>query len=266
MYQRDDEPIETVHLYVVPEQEYFVESRAINIGRIINSILCCAFLPLLLVIPSWQNVGPWDITVPLQLLPLQQFTATGTVEQTGTRVVPATNASGTLTVYNGSFLVQQLPKGFVIESTGGAIIVTDSTVKIPAGDPPDYGMARVQAHAIAAGQAGNIRALALSSVIGGSLYIKNLTAFTGGIDARTEQYATEQDEQAALSSARYRLKQQTKQDSALLMQQCDETAASARLSLTVTWQCQFARYDVPQGLHVLSVQPDGDSVRLEVRR
>lgn len=266
MYQLDEEPVQTIDLYVVPRRhvEY---CEPINIGRIINRVLCFLCLPLLLLVPScWQDTGPWTLFVSLQLLPAQTFTATATIGQSGTRVIPATNARGSLTVYNGSILAQRLQKGFIVEAVSGVAIVTDAAVVIPAGDPPAFGVARVPAHAVQPGQAGNVGELAVSSVYGTSLYIKNLIGFSGGSDATTEQYATEEDKQAALSSALYRLKLETKRPDALLDGQCPEEVTSADLSLTVTWQCQFMCYEVPRGLRVLSAVRDGDRVKLEVRR
>jgi hypothetical protein len=266
MYQLDEEHIETIDLYVVPRKQHIEYHEQISVGRIMNGVLCFVCAALLLLLPSAVDRSPWTLLVPLQLLPPQPFTASASISPTGTRVIPATNAHGWLTVYNGSFLVQQLPKGFIVSSTNGVEIVADASVTIPAGDPPTYGMARVSAHAAGPGSTGNIRALSVSSVYGAALYIKNLAPFTGGVEARTEPYATEQDQQAALSSARYRLKTQTKQPNALLDRPCDEQAMSANLSITVTWSCQFAQYRVPVGLHVLSVVRIGDSAKLEVRR
>jgi hypothetical protein len=259
--QKNYEPPQVVHLYVVPEEEY---RDPIDIKRVINRALGLVAMLLLFAIPSGVDISPWSLIVPLEILPVQTLTTTVTIAPTGTNVIPSTNARGTLTVYNGSILVQQLPKGFIVESAGGEI-VTDEAVVIPYGNPPSYGVARVAAHSVSAGQAGNVPALAINATYGTSLYLKNLTSFTGGADGRTEAIATDSDKQAALSSARYKLRTQTNRH--MLDHPCGgESVTQSGLSLSVSWSCQFVAYTVSPGLHVLSAQRAGDRVVLEVQR
>lgn len=265
MYEIAGEPMEIVDLYVVPRVPREIRNP-VDVNRVVDLILC--LICVLCLIPSVLSDvsdGSFIITVPL-VSSFQKFESTVTIQPSGTAVVSATHASGTLTVYNGSILVQQLPPGFIVSSQGGVEIATDRSVIVPAGNPPAYGMVKVQAHAVVAGVSGNIGALSINAVYGESLYIKNLTPFTGGVDVRAETYATETDKAAALSTARYKLNTQAKQYPAMLDRQCGETIQQNDPMLTVVWSCQFASYHVPAGLHVLSVQKIGESVKLEVSR
>lgn len=268
-----EEPIERIHLYVVPEEEYeeeYVESRRPpNIPRILSRLLGLLCLSFLFTIPSGQDISPMPLTVPLEWLPLQTFHASVIIQPTGVRVEPATNARGMLTVYNGSFLVQQLPRGFIVESSNNVQLVTDASVTIPAANPPALGQARVQAHAVTPGAGSNIPALGVNMTYGNSLYLKNLTAFSGGVDARSIQVATDADRQVALSSARYRLRTQTlrtQTNQRMLDKACSEKISEENLTLTAAWTCQFVQYRVEAGWQVLSVRREGKRVILQVRR
>ncbi len=264
MYERVEDEIKTRHIFVQQYEEYTRES--ISMGRAVNAILCLVCAVLLFAIPSDRDVAPWTKIVPLEILPAQTFTTTVAIIPTGQNIVPAMSARGIITVYNGSFLAQQLPAGFILTSRGGMEITADQNTTIPAGNPPAYGMAKVPAHVIRAGQSGNIPALAINQIYGTSLYLKNLTAFSGGVDVRTVVIVTDADKAAALSSARYHLNTQAKSYPAMLGHPCGESVLQNDLALVVSWICQFVSYHVPAGLHVLSVQRIGESVKLEVSR
>jgi hypothetical protein len=255
----NEPPVETLHLYVVSDEEYerYVKSAPIGFSQIVNTLLCLVCAVLLFAIPSAMDISPWFVVVPLQ--PAQTFMTTVEIAPTGQRVIPATSAHGTLTIYNGSILSQQLPPGFILTGQSGMEIATDQAVIIPAGNPPAYGLATTKAHVVAAGSAGNISARSINEVYGTSLYLKNLASFSGGADASTVHYATETDKQTALSSARNQLNMR---QYPAMNDGC--TAQMRDLSLAVS--CQFVRYRPPAGLHVLSVQRIGDTVKLEVSR
>ena len=55
------------------------------------------------------------------------------------------------------------------------------------------------------GKSGNIPALAIDQVLGSSVYVRNLAAFTGGRDAYSVKFVTAQDTQRAVSTARHLL-------------------------------------------------------------
>jgi hypothetical protein len=78
-------------------------------------------------------------------------------------------------------------------------------VFVPAGSANGYGYAVVPAHSLISGSSGNIPAYAINQVEGSSVYIRNLSAFSGGHDSYSVQYVTAQDKQAALVSAREQL-------------------------------------------------------------
>jgi hypothetical protein len=264
MYQRESEPIETIHLYVVPECDSLQSRMPLTLPRIINSVLFSLFMAFLLTLPSDRDISPKTIRVPLQFLPLQTLFTTVEISPTGKNTISATNAHGFLTVYNGSILVQQIPRGFIVTSQDGAEMITDEAATIPAGNPPAYGIASIQAHAVVAGSAGNIAALSINETYGTSLYLKNLTAFRGGNDAYTVMFATDTDRLTSLTTARSKLNTEAKNYQALLDKPCNEAATQDDLSLTVSWTCQFVRYQVPKGLHILSVQRQGEFVLLQV--
>ena len=96
------------------------------------------------------------------------------------KTYPATYANGVLTVYNGSFLTERIPQGLILTASNGVEVTTDESVIVPAGNPPAYGIATIAAHAVTSGIRGNIAANAINQIYGSSLYIRNLTAFTGG--------------------------------------------------------------------------------------
>src|SRR5713101_6024501 len=60
----------------------------------------------------------------------------------------------------------------------------------------------VSAHALASGKAGNIPALAVDTVEGSSVYVRNVASFQDGRDAYSVKIVTFQDRQAALGKAR----------------------------------------------------------------
>lgn len=247
--------------------EYVEDKKPLSIWRILKRIplLCVVFL---FIIPSAQDVSPLPIMTRLEFLPLQTLTATVAIQPTGVQVIPAINARGMLTVYNGSFLVQQLPRGSIVESSGGVQIVTDEVVVVPPVDPPALGQARVQAHAVVAGASGNVSSFSINAVYLTSLYVKNLTAFSGGTDAYTVRVATGEDKATALMTASYKLRNQTKLwvTKTRMLDRCDKTASEVNLMLTATWTCQFLQYHVEAGQQVLSAKRVGKSVILQVRR
>jgi hypothetical protein len=182
---------------------------------------------------------------------------------TGQQLHPAARSSGVLTIYNGSFLVQQLPAGFILTTQNGAEVITNQAVTIPAAVPPTLGIATVTAHAAAGGVGGNVPTLAVDQTYGSSLYLKNLDAFTGGRDAYTSTYATDQDRTTALTTSRADLR--VKQPAGLTTGPCSEKANEKALVLSVVWSCQYVSYTAPKGMQVLSVRVQGATVVLVVR-
>src|SRR5947209_17775938 len=138
-----DDPMETVHLYVVreePKQPYMFLPLFAAFFCIIVIASVVAYSGLH---PSYEHA---TLTVPAQFLPLQTFKTSQAIVPTGIQTYPATIAQGTLTVTNGSIISQTLPAGFTSVSGSGFSVVTDRAVFVPAGSADGYGIATVSAH------------------------------------------------------------------------------------------------------------------------
>ncbi len=253
MHQVDDAPMETLHIYLEREQPPRPSLLPIFLSVVALSLLV-AFGVLS---PNQQPVMRAVIRVPAVLLPLQTFTATVAIIPTGVRVYPATAAHGVLTITNGSVISQTLPAGLTFISSSGVSVMTDTAVFVPAGSANGYGYATVAAHALTSGRAGNIPALAVDTVEGSSVYIRNLVAFQGGRDAYSVKVATAQDMQTALVKAREHLAVL----SAGLHYPCSETLSGV---LAVTWRCQFLTYHIPAYMHVTGVMVIGKNLLVVV--
>lgn len=259
MYQVEDEPVETIHLYVVREGQ----KRPSIIPVLISVFALSLLIAIGIVTPFQQPEQRASIRVPAVLLPLKTFTTSVSVLPTGVTTYPATSAHGTLTITNGSILSEELPKGLILTGKDGVEVTTDTAVFVPAGSASGYGVASVSAHSTVSGKSGNIATLDIDSVEGASIYIRNLAAFTGGADSYSVKFVTAQDRQNALSQARAILLPQT--FSGLLQLPCKETITGNQ-TLHITWTCQFVRYDVPDlpGVKVLHAQVVGKTILLEV--
>jgi serine/threonine protein kinase len=131
---------------------------------------------------------PGQHQVQARLLTSSIFPRSDTVHTTATSM-PGTQATGTITFYNSAFVDQQVTAGTDFALANGVHIITDSDVGIPktTGTPPylQVGVASVSAHAGSIGPGGNIAALTINTVCcsaDSSIFVKNLTAFTGGRD------------------------------------------------------------------------------------
>ncbi len=259
-----EEEMETVHLYWYAEQPKQSLSRQAK-----EIIIACLELALLLVgivalclIPNTPAWTVTTITVPAQFIP-RQWMVTVAIVPTGIQQYPATNATGTLTIYNGSAFTQQLPAHFLVTTANGLEVATDQTVLIAPAIPPAWGMAIVATHALVAGTQGNIPAGAINQTYGNALYLKNLTAFVGGQDASTKSYVTSDDQAKALETARHQLR--ARQLPGLLAQPCTEQATPHHLSLWVTLACTYVTYQAPTQGQILSVRLSGNRVFLTIR-
>lgn len=267
-----EEEMETVYLYVYDEDP---EHRWKQIRdwlkqhwhTLLMQVLALGMLSGFCLVPGTPIYTLQTLTLPARLLPVQVYQATVKIEATGTKTLPATPARGMLTIYNGSFLTEQLPAGFIVTTRAGVEIATDSPVAIPPENPPLNGIATVAAHAVQPGSAGNIPAVAVNAVVGSSLYLKNLAAFAGGQDARTLHYVTSADRAAALAMARVQVsrEQARAKRPGLLQESCAETDRQAAAAITVQLACQYVRYSTPRGVQVLAVRLYGRTVVLQVR-
>jgi hypothetical protein len=259
-----EEEMETVHLYWYAEQTKQPLSRQTK-----DTIIACVELALLLLgivaVCLIPNTPAWTMTtiaVPAHVIP-RQWTVTVAIVPTGTQQYPATSATGTLTIYNGSAFTQQLPAHFLVTTANGLEVATDQAVLIAPANPPALGTAIVPAHALVAGKQGNILAGAINQTYGNALYLKNLTAFAGGQDASTKQYVTTADQMKALGTARHWLR--VRQLPGLLVQPCTEQTRHHSLTLWVIWACKYVTYQIPKQGQILSVRFSGDRVFLTIR-
>lgn len=259
MYQRAEEDMETVHIYVCEDVSskptHRIWDRAVQ-------VLAMGMLSAFCLIPSVPPAVVKTITVPAQFLPLQTVSVQTPIIPTGKHMIPATLAYGVLTIYNGSIFTQAIPQGFTLMSSNGIEIRTDALVQVPPGNAPDYGRATVSAHAVLPGRQGNIAMGSVNTVYGAYITIKNLSAFQGGQDTQTEAFTTAADRTTALRAARERLTLQ--KPIGLLARPCTETSNQQGTILAVTWSCQYVTYTAPAQVKVLSARVEGTHVVLLV--
>ena len=249
--QTVDEQPETIHLYVVREKV----ARPPLLPIFLSLLALASLVALSIAVPYEQPVTRAVIRVPAVLLPPKTFMAHIAIVPTGVRTYPATIAHGTLTITNGSIIGQSIPAGFAIQG-----VVTDYAVYVPGGNANGYGYAIVTAHALISGKGGNFATLAINQVIGSSVYIRNLSAFTGGKDSYAVKFATAQDKQTANTKARDILAMQING----LHYPCQELYSQNALQISVTWRCVFVTYSVPSYMHVTGVRLVGRKVIVSV--
>lgn len=244
-----DEKPETIHLYVVREEA----PKPSILPIVLSALSLIVLLAFCVLTPYQQPVMRTTLRVPAVPLSLKTFTADITIIPTGIKTYPATTAHGVLTITNGSIIGQNIPAGFTIQG-----VQTDTAVYVPPGNANGYGWAEVQAHALVSGRNGNYAAFAINSVIGSSVYIRNLSAFRGGRDSYSVKIVTSQDKQTALVTVRSLLAIKP----VGLHYPCQEYVRYQNfyVSIYVRWQCQFITYDAPSFLHILSVKLSGTYV------
>jgi hypothetical protein len=257
----DEQPIETIHLYVVREEETKPPGRLL----IILSVICLfAIIGIGLFSPNHPTYENKTIRVPAVFLPLEQFSVEQAIIPTGIKTYPAITAHGIVTVYNGSVLSERIPQGMIFSTGNGIEVITDAPVYIPAGNPPYYGTATIPAHAVVSGKQGNITAFAINNIFGTSLYIRNKHAFTGGENGYAVSVVTVQDRQNAMGIARASLTAQEVARHAFLANPCYESAQENNGILRVSWQCQFVTYAIAPYMHVTHITLTGKNLVLDV--
>ena len=252
MFEVDDEPTETLHIYIVRE-----EVKPSLLPIFLSVVVLSLLVTVGVLSPNQQPVTRTTLRVPAVLLPVRVFSVSVSVMPTGIKTYPATAAHGILTITNGSVISQTLPPGFIFLTRSGVSIATDAQVFLPAGNANGYGYATVSAHATLAGTSGNIQAYAIDQVLGSSVYVRNLAAFRGGRDAYSVTFVTAHDTQRAVSTAHHLLAA----EATGLHYPCLETIRGA---VVVTWHCQFVTYHIPAFYHVTGVKITGKSLLLAV--
>src|SRR5437870_5345540 len=108
--QTVDEKPETIHLYVVREEE-----PRPSFFPLILSVLALLVLVVVGIVSPYRQPGEREtLRVPAVFLPLKVFTTSVHIIPTGVKTYPATTAHGILTITNGSIISQTLPKGMII--------------------------------------------------------------------------------------------------------------------------------------------------------
>ena len=260
MYSVDDKP-ETIHLYVVREEE----KRPNTAFPLFGAFLCLLCLVAVTLCsaehPYYEHAR---LTVPAQFLPLKVFAAQAPIISTGVKTYPARYSHGTLTLTNGSVLSEVLPAGIIFSAGNGVEVQTTESAFIPPGNAKGYGVATVTARALQGGRQGNIQTLAVNAVYGTALYIRNLSPFTGGQDAYSVTIQLPKDREAAIHVARALVASQKAQVMAVLISPCKETTLLSEKLLRLAWDCQFATYKVPSYMRVTAAHLSGKSFLVDV--
>lgn len=259
--QAIDEQIETIHLYVVKEGD----KRPYTAFPLFCAFLCLLVIVAVTVYSAYHPYYEHErLIVSAQFLPLKVFSAEVPIIPTGVKTYPATNAEGTLTLTNGSVLSEVLPSGVIFGAGNGVEVQTTESVFIPAGSAAGYGVATVPARAVQAGIAGNIRTLVVNAVYGTALYIRNLSPFTGGINAYSTGVQLPKDRETAISAVRALVASQKAQIVAFLTKPCKETTLLLKTHVRLSWDCQFAGYKVPTYMHVTAAHLSGKNFFVDV--
>lgn len=167
-------------------------------------VVAAIFLLLLVAITIGSFLAPQPDTSKTFSITVQGYNVapvhksrTLTAQATGKGYIPATDATGTLTFYNGLDYPQVVPAGMMLKGNDGVVVVTDEAATIPPVAntiPPTDGETSVPAHALTPGTMGNIvagdinRACCATAIIA-----QNPSAFSRGKDAEHFTFVTKQD-------------------------------------------------------------------------
>lgn len=245
------------------DPEHHVRWNWPDIGHAMMQCLAVALLLVFVLVPDAPVYTVRTLSVPAILLPAQSITVSVPIAATGVKTYPATQAHGSLTISNGGSLTELLQAGFLLTTGSGVEVVTDQGVTIPPGNGQSYGVASVSAHAVEAGSSGNIPAWSVDKTYGTDVFVKNLSAFSGGKDAYSVRYETDQDRQTALASAKERI--EAKQPLGLLLKPCVEHMSQQSSQVSITLRCQPVTYHVPAGMQIVGVRVQGTHVVLMYR-
>jgi hypothetical protein len=120
---------------------------------------------------------------------------TETTKATGIGQRPAVAARGSLTLYNALPYMQTIAAGTVFTDANGVQFVSDKLASIPAAQIPTEGFVTVAAHALIAGNSGNIPALDFngSACCTQGITLQNTAAFSGGQDTQHYTFVQQRD-------------------------------------------------------------------------
>lgn len=164
-----------------------------------------------------------------RLLVVTTQAQTKSVPTTGIGYIPATEATGTITLYNAATYPQVIRAGTDITGADGVEAVTDSSVYVPSGNPPVFGIASVAAHTVQAGLGANIAALDVDTLCCVSgISAKNLNAFTGGKNAQPYPMVSKQDISHAASQLESSLTNEAQAEIATRLSPSEQLANSVQ--------------------------------------
>jgi hypothetical protein len=193
----DEEPMETLHLYVVPEDQLPPKRDYLAIFMVVSSLLILiGILVISVLTPSPQHEVSFSLAIQGYALAPVSSTIQVTAIATGKQYVPATTATGTITFYNGAVYTQIIPFDTVLIGADGIKVVTGEQAVIPPAaqtTPPSYGRVSVSAHALMSGKAGNIQAGDINEACCVTSVIAQNASFHGGRDAYIYTYLSSQD-------------------------------------------------------------------------
>jgi hypothetical protein len=141
------------------------------------------------------NADPAKRQIPLRQLTFSPPNQSKVITATGVGHIPAQAAKGQLTFYNGSTQDFVVGSKTAIPGPNGVSVVPDSSVDVPAGNPPTYGTITVNAHVTTGGTNGNIAANAIhgNCCATGNFITVVSSAFTGGQDEQDYTFLQQSD-------------------------------------------------------------------------
>ncbi|MEO7021910.1 MAG: hypothetical protein ABI234_17285 [Ktedonobacteraceae bacterium] len=138
-----------------------------------------------------------------------------TARATGQGTIPGQQARGVLTFYNISTSPQAIPAGTVIfdPHNSNVVVVNDDALTLPGFDPSQRKGITDNAHTLNVGSNQNIPGNDITTALccGGTVYVSNLTAFSGGLDPQTFAYVQQSDIDSAAQGLEATLNGQTTQ-------------------------------------------------------
>ena len=185
----NEEPRETIHLYVVPEDQLPKKPDYFSLFMAAAGLLCIlAIIGISVFSAVPDHEVSFTITIAgFQLAPVSKTVKT-TAIATGKGHTPATTATGIITFYNGLPYTQIIPTGTRLTGADGVSVITGEQAVIPPAaqtTPPTYGHANVAAQAATLGASGNIRAGDINmACCVTSVIAQNPYNFSGGRNAQ----------------------------------------------------------------------------------
>lgn len=279
--QPDQEPEETIHVYVEEDRVTFVRETPETIESTppppgdTRSLLVAGIFTILIIVvivasvlaPQPDYSKAFTVTVPGYALTPVQKSVTVTAQATGKGSIAPTTAMGIVSFYNGAIYTQIIPTGTLLKGRDGIAVVTDEQATIPPAaqtTPPTYGQVNVTAHAVNPGASGNIVAGDINTTCCvTSVIAQNPYNFTGGRNAQSYTYVTKQDVYNAVTPLLSTLQGVTPKlfPSLALSPQCVPTIAAkptvgqraTTVSVTAIVTCTAISYSPQSVLHAIHV-------------